>query len=87
MIEAESPVGRSGSGEITLIAAANVLLSHRWLVLFSGTGKRFDGRRVQAVRRAYGLASREQRLRAAGVLTLEEAVKRHHREGTLALSY
>ena len=63
----------------------------------SGTGKRFDARRVQVVRRAYGLASREERLRAAGLLTLEEAaariglhketLKRHRREGTLALRY
>jgi DNA invertase Pin-like site-specific DNA recombinase/DNA-binding CsgD family transcriptional regulator len=59
----------------------------------SGTGKPFDARRVQVIRRAYGLSTREERLRAQGLLTLEqtalrlglheETVKRHRREGRL----
>jgi hypothetical protein len=38
----------------------------------SGTGKRFDGQRVRAIRRAYHLRSRQQRLQARGLLTLRE---------------
>jgi DNA-binding CsgD family transcriptional regulator len=61
----------------------------------SATGRPFDARRIQVIRRAYGLATREQRLRAQGLLTLEEVaerlglhketVKRHRREGRLQL--
>ena len=40
--------------------------------VFSGTGKRFDGRRVRVIRRAYGLKSRKERLQAQGLLTLGE---------------
>ncbi len=63
----------------------------------SGTGKPFDARRVQVIRRAYGLTTRPQRLRARGLLTLEEValwlglhretVKRHRREGQLPLRF
>jgi DNA invertase Pin-like site-specific DNA recombinase len=69
------------------------ILNERGFV--SGTGKRFDARRVQVIRRAYGLANRAKRLRAQGLLTLEEladrlglhkeTVKRHRREGRLQL--
>jgi hypothetical protein len=69
------------------------ILNQRGFV--SATGKRFDARRVQVIRRAYGLASRSQRLRAQGLLTLgeladrlglhKETVKRHRREGRLQL--
>ena len=63
-------------------------------VLFA-TAQPFDARRIQVIRRAYGLATREQRLRAQGLLTLKElaarlglhieTVKRHRREGRLPL--
>lgn len=69
------------------------LLNERGFV--SGTGKAFDARRVQVIRRAYALATREQRLHAQGLLSLEEVaarlglhketVKRHRREGRLTL--
>jgi DNA invertase Pin-like site-specific DNA recombinase len=69
------------------------ILNDRGVV--SGTGKAFDARRVQVIRRAHGLATREQRLRARGLLTLEEiaarlglhkeTVKRQRREGRLQL--
>jgi len=44
--------------------------------LASGTGNRFDGRRVNVVRRAYCLPSRNERLRARGLLTLDEIAAR-----------
>lgn len=63
--------------------------------IFSGTGQTFDARRIQVIRRGYGLATRQQRLRSQGLLTLEEVaarlglhretVKRHRREGRLPL--
>jgi hypothetical protein len=62
----------------------------------SGAGQRFHGRRIQAIRRAYGLPSRAQRLRARGLLTLDElasrlnicaeTVKLRRREGRLEVS-
>ena len=62
----------------------------------SGTGKSFNVSRVKGVRRAYGLARRDERLEAAGLLTLEEVaarlglhketVKRYRREGRLKVS-
>lgn len=67
------------------------ILNERGFV--SGTGKSFNVSRVKGVRRAYGLARREERLKAAGLLTLEEVaarlglhketVKRYRREGRL----
>lgn len=61
----------------------------------SATGQPFDARRIQVIRRAYALTTRQQRLRARGLLTLEEVaarlglhketVKRHRREGRLPL--
>ena len=42
----------------------------------SGQGKSFDGRRINVVRRAYGLPSRQTRLRARGLLTLRELASR-----------
>ncbi len=63
--------------------------------IVSGTGKSFDARRVQRVRSAYGLASRQQRLQAAGLLSLDEVaarlgvhkhtVKQRRREGRLEI--
>jgi hypothetical protein len=50
------------------------ILNERHLV--SGTGRPFDARRVGKIRRAYGLGTRQQRLRAAGLLTLEELAQR-----------
>lgn len=44
--------------------------------LSSGTGNHFDGRRVNVVRRAYRLPSRRERLRARGLLTLDEIAAR-----------
>ena len=44
--------------------------------LASGTGNRFDGRRVNVVRRAYSLPCRRERLRARGLLTLDEIAAR-----------
>jgi hypothetical protein len=59
----------------------------------TGTGKPFTKSRVKGMRRAYGLATRQERLKAAGLLTLdeiatrlglhEETVKRYRREGRL----
>jgi hypothetical protein len=40
--------------------------------VLSGTGRRFGGRRVRVIRRAYELRSRKARLRARGLLTLDE---------------
>lgn len=40
--------------------------------LVSGTGKTFDGRRVQKVRLAYGIASRQTRLKREGRFTIQE---------------
>ena len=67
------------------------ILNERGFV--SGTGKSFNASRVRGMRRAYGLARREERLRAAGLLTLDEisarlglhkeTVKRYRREGRL----
>jgi len=63
----------------------------------SGTGKSFNGSLVKGVRRAYGPATREERLRAAGLLTLDEVadrlglhketVKRYRRDGRLTVRY
>lgn len=51
----------------------------------SGTGKSFDGRRISRVRRAYGLKSRYERLRDAGMLTRNElAAKQGVHIGTIA---
>ena len=51
----------------------------------SGTGKYFDGRRISRVRRAYGLKSRYERLRDAGMLTRNElAAKQGVHIGTIA---
>lgn len=44
--------------------------------LRSGQGKTFDGRRINVIRRAYGLRSRHARLRARGLLTLRELASR-----------
>ena len=69
------------------------LLNERGIA--SATGRPFDARRIQVIRRAYGLPTREQRLRARGFLSLDqiaarlglhkETVKRHRREGRLPL--
>ena len=50
------------------------ILNERGIV--SGTGRRFGGRRVSVIRRAYELASRKVRLRARGLLTLDEIAAR-----------
>lgn len=70
-----------------------VILNSRNIV--SGTGKSFDARRVRVVRHAYGLLSRQKRLRDMGLLTLNEVaarlgvhthtVKRRRRLGTLEI--
>jgi len=44
--------------------------------IVSGTGKPFDGNRVGVVRRAYNLKSRHERLRARGLLSLDELAER-----------
>ena len=44
--------------------------------LRSGMGRRFEGRMVFTLRRAYSLKSRHDRLRAAGMLTLREIARR-----------
>jgi hypothetical protein len=44
--------------------------------MLSGTGRRFGGRRVRVIRRAYELRSRKARLRARGLLTLDEFAAR-----------
>jgi hypothetical protein len=44
--------------------------------VLSGTGRRFGGRRVRVIRRAYELKGRRARLRARGLLTLEEIAAR-----------
>jgi len=44
--------------------------------VLSGTGRRFGGRRVRVIRRAYELRSRKARLRARGLLTLDEIAAR-----------
>ncbi len=72
-------------------AEVAVILNSRNIV--SGTGKSFDARRVRVVRRAYGLLSRQKRLRAQRLLTLDEVaaklgvhthtVKRRRQLGTL----
>jgi hypothetical protein len=43
--------------------------------VLSGTGRRFGGRRVRVIRRAYELRSRKARLRARGLLTLDEIAR------------
>jgi len=48
---------------------ASILNTEKYL---SGQGKSFHGKRVSQIRRAYGLKSRYERLRAAGMLTREE---------------
>ena len=63
----------------------------------AGTGKPFNPNRVKGVRRAYGLAMRQERLKAAGLPTLDEiavrlglhreTVKRYRREGGLPVRY
>jgi len=50
------------------------ILNERGIV--SGTGRRFGGRRVRVIRRAYELASRKVRLGARGLLTLDEIAAR-----------
>jgi DNA invertase Pin-like site-specific DNA recombinase len=50
------------------------VLNERGIV--SGTGRRFSGRRVRVIRRAYELRSRKARLRARGLLTLDEIAAR-----------
>jgi len=42
----------------------------------SGQGKTFDGRRINVIRRAYGLQSRYERLREAGLLTAKELAEK-----------
>ena len=42
----------------------------------SGMGKTFDGRRIAVIRRAYQLPSRLQRVRARGLLKLDELAAR-----------
>ena len=42
----------------------------------TGTGKRFNKSRVKGMRRVYGLATRKERLQAAGLLTLDEIAAR-----------
>ena len=44
--------------------------------VLSGSGRRFGGRRVRVIRRAYELGSRKARLRARGLLTLDEIAAR-----------
>ena len=71
------------------------ILNERGFV--TGTGKRFNKSRVKGMRRAYGLATREERLKGAGLLTLDEiaarlglhkeTVKRYRREGRLKARY
>lgn len=61
--------------------------------LRSGGGESFHGARIKVLRRAYGLRSRDQRLKARGLLTLDElaahlgcsanAVRERRRRGTL----
>ena len=52
---------------------AVILNSHGF---HSGQGKPFDGRMIANLRRAYGLKSRHERLRAAGMLTIDEIALR-----------
>lgn len=42
----------------------------------SGQGRKFDGRRVNVIRRSYGLKSRYERLREAGLMTSKELAER-----------
>ena len=63
----------------------------------SGQGKSFDGRRVNTIRRAYGLKDRPSRLRAQGYLSAEEVapklgttsrmVRLRRANGTLPVGY
>jgi hypothetical protein len=63
----------------------------------TGTGKPFTKGRVKGMRRVYGLAPRKERLKKAGLLTLDEiaarlglhkeTVKRYRREGRLKVRY
>lgn len=63
--------------------------------LRSGGGESFHGARIKVLRRAYGLRSRDQRLKARGLLTLDElaahlgcsanAVRERRRRGTLTV--
>lgn len=87
VLEIDRLLDRHTEGEVAQ------MLNERGFV--SGTGKTFDARRVQVIRRAYGLATRQERLRAEGLLSLDEVaarlglhketVKRHRREGSLKL--
>ena len=71
------------------------ILNERGFV--TGTGKRFNKSRVKGMRRVYGLATRKERLQAAGLLTLDEiaarlglhkeTVKQYRREGRLKVRY
>ena len=71
------------------------ILNERGFV--TGTGKRFTKSRVKGMRRVYGLATRKERLQAAGLLTLDEiaarlglhkeTVKQYRREGRLKVRY
>ena len=45
--------------------------------LLSGTGKTFDGRRVQKTRRAYAITSRETRLKREGRFTIRELCEKY----------
>jgi hypothetical protein len=56
------------------------ILNQRGMV--SGTGKTFDGRRVQKIRRAYGIVSRLTRLERDGRYTIRELCNKYgvHRE-------
>ena len=63
----------------------------------TGTGKSFNKSRVKGMRRVYGLATRKERLQAAGLLNLDEiaarlglhkeTVKQYRREGRLQVRY
>ena len=71
------------------------ILNERGFV--TGTGKPFTKGRVKGMRRAYSLATRQERLKAAGLLTLDEiaarlglhkeTVKQYRREGRLKVRY
>jgi len=71
------------------------ILNERGFV--TGTGKPFTKGRVKGMRRAYSLATRKERLKAAGLLTLDEiaarlglhkeTVKQYRREGRLKVRY
>ncbi len=69
----------SACGEVAALLNARGILS--------GTGKAFHAARVQYLCKAYSLKPRLQRLREAGLLTLEElAAELDRSPGTIALA-